>query len=139
MARRIRDKVLDSRDARRDLKPRGEPYWRSIGKGLHLGYRKGKRGGVWVLRRYQGERGYQTETFAIADDTEDANGTDILNFWQAQEFARNMREPSVRGRPRRLSPTISPSISRVDRRTMRSRRGSRRTSCQPSAGSWSPT
>jgi len=98
MARRIRDKVLDSRDARRDLKPRGEPYWRSIGKGLHLGYRKGKRGGVWVLRRYQGERGYQTETFAIADDIEDANGTDILNFWQAQEFAHNMREPSVRGR-----------------------------------------
>jgi hypothetical protein len=83
MARRIRDKILDSRDARRDLKPRAKPYWRLIGKELHLGYRKGKRGGVWVLRRYQGEHGSQTKAFAMADDTEDANGTEILDFWHS--------------------------------------------------------
>lgn len=107
MARRIRDKILDSRDARRDLQPRGKPYWRSIGKGLHLGYRKGKLGGVWVLRRYRGERGYLTETFAMADDTEDANGSEILDFWQAQEVARSMREPSARARPYTVAQAVA--------------------------------
>ena len=46
MARRIRESTLDSRDARVKLKVRGKPYWRSIGSGLHVGYRKGQdRGG----------------------------------------------------------------------------------------------
>src|SRR5262245_22419456 len=40
MARRIRESILDSRDARAKLKVRGKPYWRSIGSGLHVGYRK---------------------------------------------------------------------------------------------------
>ena len=40
MARRIADKNLDSKDARRKLQPRGKPYWRSVERGLHLGYRR---------------------------------------------------------------------------------------------------
>jgi integrase len=91
VARRIKDRDLDSRDVRRKLKASGKPYWRSIGRGLHLGYRKGKTGGVWVVRRYIGDQQYKVETIAIADDSEDANGVDILDFWQAQEAARNMR------------------------------------------------
>jgi integrase len=97
MARRIKDKDLDSRDARRKLKPRGKPYWRSIGRGLHLGYRKGQTGGVWCIRRYLGNQGYKVETFAQADDAEDANGVELLDFWQAQEHARSMRPSSRRG------------------------------------------
>ena len=54
MARRLRDSTLDSKDARKKLAPRGKPYYRAIGRGLHLGYRKGKDGGVWVVRRYVG-------------------------------------------------------------------------------------
>src|SRR5262245_6322586 len=91
MARRVRDKDIESREARTKLKQRGLPYWRSIGKGLHLGYRKGKRGGVWVIRRYQGGQVYKVTTVAQADDIEDANGAEILDFWQAQEVARNER------------------------------------------------
>jgi integrase len=91
MARRIKDRDLDSRDARRKLKVSGKPYWRSIGRGLHLGYRKGKTGSVWVVRQYQGDQQYKLETIAQADDTEDANGIDILDFWQAQEAARKFR------------------------------------------------
>jgi integrase len=96
MARRIKDRDLDSRDARLKLKARGKPYWRSVGKGLHLGYRKGKRGGVWVVRRYLGDQAYKVETIAIADDTEDADGKTILDFWQAQEAARNSRPTASR-------------------------------------------
>jgi integrase len=100
VARRIRDNDIETREARSKLKPRGKPYWRSIGKGLHLGYRKGKRGGVWVVRQYIGEGGYKVETISAADDVEGANSVEVLNFWQAQDAARNMRpglSPNVKG------------------------------------------
>lgn len=84
MARRVKDRNLDTRDARRKLKASGKPYWRAIGKGLHVGYRKGKTGGVWVVRRYLGGQTYKLETIAEADDILDADGTDVLDFWQAQ-------------------------------------------------------
>jgi integrase len=96
MARRIRDQSLESREARRKLKVSGKPYWRSIGLGLHLGYRKGERGGKWCVRRYLGKQTYQVDTIAIADDLLDADGVGVLDFWQAQEQARTMREPTRR-------------------------------------------
>ena len=97
MARRIKNSSLDTREARLRLKPRGKPYWGTlIGRGLHLGYRKGKTGGSWVVRRYLGHQSYEVETIAQADDKLDANGADILNFWQAQERTRETR-------PRRLA------------------------------------
>ena len=80
MARRVVDRTIDSREARRKLKARGKPYWRAIGRGLHVGYRKGKTSGVWVIRRYLGQQTYQLETIAEADDVQDANGLEILNF-----------------------------------------------------------
>jgi integrase len=92
MARRVYDRNLESRDSRRRLTVRGKPYWKGIGRGLHLGYRKGKNGGVWVIRRYLGDQAYVLKTIAQADDGEDANGINILDFWQAQEAARNIRK-----------------------------------------------
>ena len=38
MARKVRDKQLDTREARSKLTPRGKPYWRAIEAGLHVGY-----------------------------------------------------------------------------------------------------
>jgi integrase len=99
MARRIRDADLETREARTKLKASGKPYWRSIGLGLHLGYRKGKRGGVWVVRRYLGEQTYKVETIALADDREDSNHVQVLTFWEAQEHARSMRVSGARGGP----------------------------------------
>ena len=63
----------------------GKPYWRAIGKGLHVGYRKGKSSGVWVVRRYLGDQNYSMHAIAEADDVLDADGKDVLDFWQAQE------------------------------------------------------
>jgi integrase len=90
MARRVHDKALDSRDARRRLKIRGKPYYRAIERGLHLGYRRlgGGQAGTWVARHYVGEQAYVVEKIGIADDLSDADGTAILNFWQAQDKAR---------------------------------------------------
>jgi len=90
MARRVHDKTLDSRDARRRLKIRGKPYYRAIERGLHLGYRRlgGGQAGTWVSRHYVGEQSYEVQKIGIADDVSDADGAAILDFWQAQDAAR---------------------------------------------------
>ena len=86
MARRVRDRAIETREARRKLKASGKPYWRAIGKGLHVGYRKGKSSGVWVVRRYLGGQNYSMHTIAEADDVLDADGEDVLDFWQARRL-----------------------------------------------------
>jgi integrase len=91
MARRVRNVDLETRESRRKLKVRGKPYWAAIGLGLHLGYRKGRRNGMWVARKYLGDRTYKLTTIALADDIEDADGVHVHSFWQAQEIARNLR------------------------------------------------
>ncbi len=90
MAKRVRDADLETRAARTKLKVRGKPYYKVIGAGLHVGYRKGKRAGMWVVRRYAGASSYVVETIAEADDHADANGIDVLSFWQAQDEARKI-------------------------------------------------
>jgi integrase len=87
---RVKDQTLDSREARRKLKPRGKPYYRTIERGLHLGYRKLRNGaaGTWVARHYVGAQSYQVEGIAAADDLSDADGVAILSYWQAQKQAR---------------------------------------------------
>lgn len=74
---------------REKLKSRTKPYWRLIEKDLHLGYRKGLRDRVWVMRRYLGGGKYGEERIGDADDTLDANGDRVLTFDQAQERVRD--------------------------------------------------
>ncbi|HET9935036.1 MAG TPA: hypothetical protein VFQ29_01065 [Methyloceanibacter sp.] len=69
---------------RRKLKASGRPYWRAIGKGLHIGYRKGKTDGVWVVRRYLGGQTYKLETIAEADDILDVRPAS----WRLPKMAR---------------------------------------------------
>ncbi len=89
MARRVRDSKLDSRTARQKLDVSGKPYYKALDQGLHLGYRKGKTSGKWLVRIYgTGEGDYLFEPLGLADDTGDPNGADILNFSQAQKLAR---------------------------------------------------
>ena len=89
MARKVKDKALDSREARSKLKPRGKPYWRQIEQKLHLGYRRLKgKAGTWWVRHYIGAQTYEVESLGIADDLSDADGVAVLSFWQAQDKAR---------------------------------------------------
>jgi integrase len=87
MARTVRDAGLETRAARSRLKPAAKPHYRAIDEGLHVGYRKGRTSGKWVMRRYMGGT-YKVETIATADDTLDADGGEILTFFQAQAIAR---------------------------------------------------
>ena len=90
VARRVLDRYLDSKEARRRLAPRAKPYFRTIERGLHLGYRRLGTGaaGPWVARHYLGERRYEEEAIGHADDLSDADGVAILTYWQAVEVAR---------------------------------------------------
>jgi integrase len=97
MARTVRDAKLESRAAREKLGARGKPYYRTLDPGLHLGYRKLKGApGRWVVRFYEGEQAYTVETIATADDLSTANGVDVLDFQQAQQEARKLRDVRVR-------------------------------------------
>jgi hypothetical protein len=50
MARGVRRHAdLGSREARRRLTVRSEPYWLVIERGLSLGYRKSNEGGAWIV------------------------------------------------------------------------------------------
>ncbi|HVQ82466.1 MAG TPA: site-specific integrase, partial [Pseudolabrys sp.] len=89
MARRLRDSTLDSRPARAKLKPRGEPYYRSVEKGVHLGYRRRSgSAGTWLVRRFNGTA-YRAVGLGIADDLSDADGVTVLDYWQAIDAVRN--------------------------------------------------
>jgi len=88
MARTVRDARLDSRTARSSLKTQAKPYFRTLDRGLHLGYRRGETSGTWVVRVYVGAGAYRVERLGTADDRADADGVAILNFRQAQEAAR---------------------------------------------------
>ena len=102
MARRIRDATLETRTARSKLRVSGKPYFKGIGSGLHVGYRKGKTVGRWVVRIYSGNQSYLTETLADADDSMDANGFTVLDFWQAQDKARERLAQLRDGQPRSI-------------------------------------
>ena len=102
MTKHVRDAGLESRTARARLKASGAPYYKAVGEGLHLGYRKGATVGKWVVRRYVGNQGYKVETIATADDIEDADGHRVLTFFQAQERARERGEKLAYSGPYRV-------------------------------------
>jgi integrase len=106
---------LDGKTERAKLPVSGVPYYAAeLGGGLHLGYRKGKRGGVWVARRRIGGK-YVVETLAAADDARPADGVTVLNWAQAQSAARawaNIAKPAfVEDAPAPVAPmTVTEAV-----------------------------
>ncbi|GAC1304023.1 MAG: tyrosine-type recombinase/integrase [Steroidobacteraceae bacterium] len=88
VAKTVRDSNLETRASRTRLKASGKPYYRAIDEGLHLGYRKGRASGKWVMRTYAGDGKYRVKVIGAADDTLDADGAEFLTFAQAQALAR---------------------------------------------------
>jgi integrase len=89
MARTVRDSNLATRSARLRL-AHGQIHWRPIDRELHIGYRRGKKAGRWLIRYYKGAGHYQHDTMATADDIQDADGGSVLDFAQAQAAARKL-------------------------------------------------
>jgi hypothetical protein len=88
MARTVRDAALITRSARLRLSTRTKPYWRMLEQGLHLGYRRRATGGSWIARRRDENGSYHEEKLGLADDAQDADAHNILDFSQAQRAAR---------------------------------------------------
>lgn len=68
-------------------------HWRGIDREVHLGYRKGKRGGSWLVRWYVGSSAYRQRTLGTADD-ELSIGT--LDYSSAVKLARETVETERR-------------------------------------------
>jgi integrase len=92
MARSAQKSSLETRTARLANKVRRAPYFVKIAKGLHLGYYRGAVSGSWVARRYRGEGTYENAALGGADDTLDADGITVLDYWQAQAAAKSWAE-----------------------------------------------
>jgi integrase len=91
MARTVRDAALESRTARNRLKPNGQPYYRGLEPGLHLGYRKPRTGAGKWLARLNVEGTYTYHPLGTADDFSDPDGAIILSYKQAQDAARKVQ------------------------------------------------
>ena len=74
MSRTINDAPLTTREARRRLDI--GLHWRSLDADIHVGYRKGKRGGVWLVRWRNGQ-GYRQSSIGTADDAIDVRRQNI--------------------------------------------------------------
>ncbi len=90
MARNLRSTGLETRAARLRLPISSKPVWLAIGPGLGLGYRRNKTAGNWVARLGDGKGGYAIRNIGAADDYAEANGGEVLDFWQAQAKARQL-------------------------------------------------
>ncbi|MEQ8448229.1 MAG: tyrosine-type recombinase/integrase [Nitratireductor sp.] len=86
MGRVLQESTVSTRNARAGL-PVGL-YWRGIDAEVHLGYRRGKRGGSWLVRWRVG-KGYRQAPIGAADDSL-AEGT--LSFEAAVRAARSLVE-----------------------------------------------
>jgi integrase len=130
---RQKSKLLETKTARADLPWRAAPYYVAIGQGLDLGYRKGKRtndvdrrGGAWVARRYVGGANpYVVESLdARADDFEDADGAEVLTFWQAQDRARDRMDGNPTVDAERGLQTVGEAVTTyIEARVARSKHG----------------
>lgn len=58
---------IRDREKRTQLPYSQKPYWKKVSKGTALGYRRNKRGGVWVVRTFENGRYHETRLGA-ADD-----------------------------------------------------------------------
>ena len=111
MAGKVKLLKIDTREARAKLAARGQPYYVELLNGLHLGYRKGARRGVWVSRRWVGDH-YKVETLdGVADDVEPADGKHVLTFDQARRKALELakeRAKEVKGHTQRQRAKVAP-------------------------------
>jgi len=95
VARSTRSSTLETRSARFRLPTAKKPVFVKIGPGVGLGYRRNQTAGTWVARVADGKGGNWTKAIGSADDLDDADGDNTLDFWQAQDKARTLGRAAV--------------------------------------------
>jgi integrase len=95
MPRQPRDVRLQTRDARRKLPKRKEPYWHELRRGLHVGYYKGNAMGTWLLREYLGSGNRPQRRVGLADDGLPADGVTVYTWEQVLGVALGQERPTA--------------------------------------------
>jgi len=90
MTRRTRSAQLETKTARLRLAIRKKPYAVRVSPGVRLAYRRNETAGSWSVLAADGHGGNWLKQFAIADDFEDAHGSRVLDYWRAQDKAREL-------------------------------------------------
>jgi integrase len=90
MARSTRFAKLETRAVRLKLPVAKKPVFVKIGPRVGLGYRRNQTDGTWVARVADGKGGNWTKAIGTADDYGEADGSTILDFWQAQDKTRTL-------------------------------------------------
>jgi integrase len=85
MSKQLQETTLTTRSARASLKE--GTYWRGLDQDIHLGYRRSKRGGRWLVRWYEGQGKYRQQVLGVADDVVAAGN---LDFASASRAAREL-------------------------------------------------
>lgn len=120
MSRTINDAPLTTREARRRLEI--GVYWRSLDADIHVGYRKSKRGGVWLVRWRNGQ-GYRQATIGTADDAITTGTLDYRSAVKAALFhvkaARTEAKAAADGPPLTVRSAIESYIETRDARERR--------------------
>jgi len=112
MSQTLKEAPLTTRNARAKLDL--GLYWRGVDPDIHLGYRKGKRGGRWLVRWYEGKGVYRQHAIGTADDALDGDGTHTYSFSQALTAARPLAQAALqlarcrRSRSKKPLKTTSP-------------------------------
>lgn len=120
MAKTLKEAAMTTRNARSKLA--AGVHWRGIDPEVHLGYRRAKRGGTWLVRWRNGP-GYRQETLGTADDE---IGTGTLDFNAAVQKARTTIEAAraeakamAEGPPLRVRTAVEAYILERDARDSR--------------------
>ena len=98
MARKVRS-GLETRTARLKRPMAKKPEFVKIALGIGLGYRRNATAGTWVVRVADGKGANWTKAIGSADDYEEANGSSIFDYWQAQERAQAVAAAGKGGTP----------------------------------------
>ena len=142
MARKVRNSLLESRSSRLKLAVRRRTYsGSSLGRGISLLYRRNKTNGSWVVKVSDGHGQYWTKAFAEADDFDASDGKRILDFYQAQDLAKQLarRQAGEVGDDSRPA-TIAEALDAyerdlIDARRLRPQREEDRASISPPCSS----
>ena len=97
MSGTVRHANIQTATSRSRLRRGREPHWITLVPGAaHLGWQRaqGATTGRWLLRRYRDSR-YTIQGLGRADDTQESNGTTILDFAQAETMARKIVQAPI--------------------------------------------
>lgn len=100
MARKQRSVRLQTKEARRLLPVAHAPYWHEVRPLLHIGFRKGRRGGTWLLRENIGGKQYKRRVGIAEDEGIDSDHKTILSFEDVLKIATADDRPTADLMPR---------------------------------------